>query len=121
MINWSLILAFLLVVALVSYFRYGAPWLRAKGFDYYSEVNLALMFTGYAFRDEKIKNIAEIALVVVKGLEELSLTATEKHEVAIVELSKELMNEFDLILDDEALDLLVKLAVTILPPTHIQS
>lgn len=118
MINWSLILAFLLVVSLVSYFRYGSPWLKVKGFDYYNEINLALMITGYAFRDEKVKDIAEIALVVVKGLEMLSLTSSEKHEVAILELSKELMEEFNLILDDEALDLLVQLAVTLLPPTH---
>lgn len=118
MINLSLILAILLAASLVSYFRFGAPWLKAKGLDYYSEISLALMITGYAFRDEKIKEIAEIALAVVTDLEKLSLTSSEKHEEAIAEISKHLLEELNLEVEEKAIDLIVKLAVTMLPPTN---
>jgi len=108
-----------MVSAIIGYLRYGAPWLRAKGLDYYKEAKLALMITGYAFRDEKVKAIADTALTIVSGLEELSITSDEKHQAAITELSKELLQEFNLELDEAALDLLIELAVILLPPTNV--
>ena len=119
MINLSLVLAFLMIAGIVSYLRYVGPLLRKKGLDYYEEVSLALMITGYAFRDEKIKDIAEVALIVVRGLERLSLTSEEKHEEAIEILSKKLLDEFNLQLEEGALDLLIQIAVTMLPATNV--
>lgn len=119
MFSLSILLAFGIVAGVVAYLRFGAPFLRIKGFDYYTEVKLGLMFAGYVFRDDKIKGIADTTLLVVKELEKLSLTSEEKHNIAIENVCNNLLNKFNLVLDDEALSLLIQLAVTILPPTNV--
>ncbi|HZK71074.1 MAG TPA: hypothetical protein VFD03_06085 [Clostridia bacterium] len=120
MMNWDVLYAVGLVFGLFAVLYYLIPYLKAKNLDYYNEIKLALLFFNYAFRDEKLKRIADIALEVVSQIEELSLTPEEKHVEAITRISQELLVQFDILLDDEVLGLIVQIAVTLLPPTHVE-
>ena len=119
MFSLELLAAVFIVGAIVAYLRFGAPWLKVKGFDFYAEVQLALIIAGYAFRDEKIKSIASVALMIVGDLENLYTSPKEKHEEAMLLLSKKLLDEFSLELEEEVISLLIKLAVSMLPPTNV--
>jgi len=118
--NLAIVFAFLMVIAIVAYLRYLSPYLRVKGLDYYSEVRLALMLTGYVFREKKVKDIARVALLVVTELEELSISPEEKHVEGVERLSIKLLEEFNLELEEGALDLLIQVAVAMLPKTNIE-
>jgi thermostable 8-oxoguanine DNA glycosylase len=51
-------------------------------------------------------------------METLDLTAEEKHYLAVDEVFRELLEEFNIELPEEAISLLIQIAVKMLPPTH---
>ena len=120
MMNWDVLYAVGLVFGLFAVLYYLVPYLKAKNLDYYNEIKLALLIFGYAFRSDKIRNISDVALKVVKSIEELSLTPEDKHLEAVTRISQELLVEFDILLDDDVLDIIVQIAVTLLPKTHME-
>ena len=120
MMNWDVLYAVGLVFGLFAVLYYLVPYLKAKNLDYYNEIKLALMLCGYAFRDDKIKGISNLALEVVEAIEELSLTSDEKKGVAIATISQELLTEFEIIIDDETIALIIAVAVSLLPKTTVK-
>lgn len=116
--NWDVVYAVGLVFGLFTILYYLIPFLRDKKLDYYKEVKFALMLFSYAFRYDKVKRIADLALEIVKSIEELSLSPEEKRIEALTIISQRLLNEFNIVIDDDALGLIIDIAVTLLPPTN---
>ncbi len=117
-INWDIVIAVAVVFLLFVVANYLVPWIRKRKYGYYEEVKLALLLCGFAFRHEKIQKIADTAYTIVAALEELDITPTEKHFEAVSRISQTLLNEFNIHLDDMTLDLIIQIAVALLPPTE---
>lgn len=118
MLDFNIIYAILIAVAVVLYVKYAKPYLKKNNLDFYEQVKLFLLISGYAFRDEKIKAIAEVALNVVKSLEELTLVPDEKHYVAVDKVFRELLVEFDIEMEEKIIEGIVRIAVAQLPPSN---
>lgn len=116
--DYNFLIAVGIVFGLWAFLYYLVPWLKKHNAEYYDEVKLALLLCGYAFRDDKVKNIADIAYEIVDDLESLAITPEEKHNEAVTMLSQKILTEMHIDLDDDALDMIVQLAVTLLPKTH---
>lgn len=117
-VNYDILIAIGVIFALFGFAKYIVPYLRKNNLEYYKEVKLALMLCGYAFRDDKVKNIADMSLDIVKSLESLSISPIEKHNEAVYQLSKEILDKFGLEIEEEALDLIVQVTVSLLPKTN---
>lgn len=120
MIDFNIITGILVAIGLILLVRVGLPYLKAKGMkgNIYEDMKLALMLFGYAFRDEKIKDITSKIYNIVATIEKLDITPIEKQEEAIEIAFKELMDELDIVLDDDALELIINIAVAYLPATN---
>lgn len=116
--NWDVVYAVGLVFGLFAILYYLIPFLRDKKLDYYKEVKFALMICSYAFRYDKIVKISNLALEIVKSIEELSLSPEEKRIEALTIISQRLLNEFNIAIDNDTLGLIIDIAVTLLPPTN---
>ena len=116
--DFNIIYAILIAVAVVIYVRFVKPYLQKNNLNFYEEIKLFLLVSGYAFRDEKIKAIAGMTLGVVEKLEDLTLVADEKHYIAVDEVFRELLVEFDIEMDEEIIEGIVRIAVSHLPPTN---
>lgn len=116
--NWDVVYATGLVFGIFAVLYYVVPYLKKRKLEYYKEVKLALMLFSYAFRYDKVKRIADLALEIVKSIEELSLSPEEKRIEALTIISQRLLNEFNIVIDDDALGLIIDIAVTLLPPTN---
>lgn len=116
--DWDVVYAVALVFAVFAVLYYLIPLLRKKKLDYYKEVKLVLLLCTQMFRDDKIKRIADIALEVVKSVEQLALTSEEKRLEVVSEVSRRLLDELGIEIDDDTLGLIIDVAVTLLPPTH---
>ena len=105
---------------LVIFIAFISPYLKKKGMktDIYQEIKLGLMLFGYAFRDEKVKEMTNIIYGIVSSFEELDIAAREKKAEALQVAFTELMEELNITLDEEALSLIIDIAVSYLPPTH---
>lgn len=114
-IDMNIVYAIGLVIALFGFMKVVAPYIKRKDMEYYKEVKLALMLFGYAFRNDKLKQISKVSLEVVKGLEELSIHSQEKHDEAVYLISKQLVDTFEIEVKAEALELIVQVAVSYLP------
>ncbi|WP_066503740.1 hypothetical protein [Abyssisolibacter fermentans] len=115
MINWDIIIGILIVTALLIFLKYIVPYLKMNKMDFYREIKLGLMIFGYTFKDEKIKAIADMTYEVVNDLQILSDTPIEKQNEAVRQLSGKIMDEFGVGIEPKALDLIVQIAVTLLP------
>lgn len=118
MLDFNIVYATLIAVAIVLYVKFVKPYLKEHNIDFYEEVKLFLLVSGYAFREEKIKAIASMTLEVVKNLETLTAVAEEKHYVAVESVFRELLDEFDIDMDEEVIEGIVRIAVSHLPPTN---
>jgi hypothetical protein len=106
----------LIVFALFTSKIYLLPYLKSKGVDskYCSLVEQALLLGGLMFRSDKVKQIISIALTIVRGLEILNKSSEEKHNEAVIELSKNLFDELNIKLSDTTLSLIIHLAVSLM-------
>lgn len=118
MIDFNIFNAILVATFIVIFIRFVLPYFKKTKRTYYDEVKLGLMLFGYAFRNDKIKAIANTALTVVREIESLHLSPEEKHNLAVEKTFKELLNEFNIELEDEVIDLIVQIAVSLLPKTN---
>ena len=118
MLDFNVVNASAIAILIVIFVKFVLPYFKKRKIDYYEEIKLGLMLFGYAFRDEKVKQIANTALVVVSEIESLHLAPEEKHNLAVEKTFKELLNEFNIELEDEVIDLIIQLAVTMLPKTN---
>lgn len=118
MLDFNILYALLIAVGVVIFVRFAKPYLKKNNINIYEEIKLFLLVSGYAFRDEKIKAISATALEVVKSMEQLSFSADEKHYLAVGEVFRRLLDEFDIELDEEIIETIIRIAVSALPPTN---
>lgn len=116
-INMNVLYAVAIMTSVILFRRVLMPFLKKNNLDLYDEIKLALLLMGYSFRDEKIKSIIEVTLELVKDLEKIAIAPEDKLSVAIEEISKKLFNDFGIELEDEVIELIIRVAVSTLPPT----
>lgn len=117
MLDFNVVYAILLMIGVIVFLRVIMPYLKKKNIDFYQEIKLFLLLSGYSFRDEKIKQISETALEIVKNLEELSISPEEKHYLAVDEVFRRLLIELNIELEEHVIETIVMIAVSQLPPT----
>lgn len=118
MFDLNILYMIAILAGVILFRRIVMPFLRKNNLELYEEVKLALLIMGYSFRDEKIKTITNVTLDLVKDLEKIAIVSEDKLEVAIEEVSKKLMKDFNIVLEDEVIALIVKVAVSTLAPTN---
>lgn len=120
MLDFNLISAIGVIAALVLLVRFGFPFLKEKGMksSMYNDVKMGLLLFGYAFRDDKIKTLTMAVYDIVSSLEQLDIAAEDKKAEALQVAFTELMDNLNIALDEEALGLIIDIAVSYLPPTH---
>ena len=118
--EWNILYAILIMVGVVIFVRVIKPYLRKNNFDFYEEIKLFLIVSGYAFRDEKVKSIAALSLNIVEELEKLTLVADEKHYIATDEVFRKLLDEFNIELPAHIIEGIVRIATAQLSPTNTQ-
>lgn len=117
-LDFNVLYALLIAIGVVVFVRFVKPYLKKNNINIYEEVKLFLLISGYAFRDEKIKGITTTALEVVRNMEQLSLSADEKHYLAVDEVFRRLLDEFNIELSEDIIETIIRIAVSQLPPTH---
>ena len=120
MLDFNIVTGILVSIALVFLVKIGLPYLKAKGMksNIYEDMKLGLLLFGYAFRDEKIKDITSKIYNIVSTIEKLDIAPTQKKEESIEIAFKELMEELNIALDKDALELMINIAVGYLPATN---
>lgn len=119
MLDFNILFGILVAVGIVIFIRFGMPYLKNKGYDdIYADVKMGLLLFGYAFRDEKVKAIANLILSIVKEVEELSITAKDKQAEAVNLAFRALIKELNIEIDEEAVKTIINIAVSYLPPTQ---
>lgn len=120
MLDFNLLTAILVAVAIILFVRFGMPYLKLRGYgDIYTDVKAGLLLFGYAFRDEKIKAITELILKVVKETEKLSIAPEGKREEAVNVAFRSLIKELNIDIDEDAVRTIINIAVAYLPPTNM--
>lgn len=120
MLDFDIVTGIGIIIAIIVLVKFVLPYLKKKGFknDLYGDIKLGLMLFGYAFREEKIKEIANKIYNIVSIVEVLDLAPEDKQNEAVELAFKELMEELKIQLDEEALKLIIDIAVAYLPPTN---
>ena len=118
MLDFNIVNASIIATLIILFIRYVLPIFKKTKFDYYEEIKMGLMLFGYAFRDDKVRNIANTVLVIVKEIEGLHVAPEDKHDLAVKQTFKVLVDEFNIELDKEAVDLIIQIAVSLLPKTN---
>ncbi|WDV47033.1 hypothetical protein PV797_04855 [Clostridiaceae bacterium M8S5] len=113
-INWNIVIAIATVFMVVIFTKYISKYLKKKDLDLYREIKLGLLIFGYTFKDNQIKKIADLTYEVVSNLQSLA-SVTEEIDEAIKQVSKRLLDEFEIDIEPEALDMIVQIAYTLLP------
>ena len=117
MLDFNVITAVAVGVALVVLIRFVFPLYKDRS-SIYKDVKTGLLMFGYAFRDDKIKAITDTIFSIVSIVEELDKSNITKQYEAITLAYDKLLAEFDIVLDDEVVELLVDIAVSYLPKTE---
>lgn len=109
-----------LAVALILLIRFVFPYLRAKGMkgNIYEDIKMGLLLFGYAFREEKVKRITAMLYEIVSNIEELDVAPDDKKAQAVRVAFDKLLADFEIVLDEEAIELIIDIAVAYLPPTN---
>lgn len=114
MLDYNLLVGLLIAAALILIIRFVFPVYEDRT-TIYKEVKNALMMFGYAIRDDKIKGIANSIFKVVSILEAWDIANEDKKFAATEVAYRELVEEFGLDLEPQAIDLIVEIAVSYLP------
>ena len=114
-IDINIVLQIVIFVAIFLFIKFGKGKINK---DVYEDVKTALQISGMLFRQDKVKQIADIALTVVQNTEKLEMTNEEKYNEAVADIASELFEKFDIKADEKTLKLLTNTAVAHLPKTH---
>ena len=117
MLDFNTLTGVVVAIALVVLIRFVFPLYKDRG-TIYKDVKSGLLLFGYAFRDEKIKAITDMIFNIVTIVEGLDKPNITKQYEAISEAYNKLLTEFDIVLDEGVIELLVEIAVSYLPPTN---
>lgn len=120
MLDFNIITGIGVAAALVLAVVFLFPYLRKQGVtkDLYKDIKMGLMVFGYAFRDDKVKQITAMMLAIVTSVEKLDIASEDKKQEALEVAFKEMMEQLNIVLDPEALSLIIDIAVSYLPPTN---
>ena len=118
MIDFNVTNGLIVVTAIMVFLLIIKPYLQKNNLNYYEEIKLGLLMFGFVFRDDKVKQMANTVLFIVKEMEKLDLTPDEKHYLAVDEVFRTLLEEFNIELPEDAIALLIRAAVSLLPPTN---
>lgn len=118
MLDMNVIYSILIVIAVIGFTKYVMPYLKKNNLELYEEIKLALLLCGYSFRDEKVKAIINTTMDLVTDLETISIAPEDKLDVVVSEVSKKLIKESSIELDDEVLGTIVNVVVSTLPATN---
>lgn len=119
MFDFNLLTGILVAIGIILFIRFGMPYLRSKGFNnIYKDVKTGLMLFGYAFRDDKVKTITSVVWSIVNEMEKLDITPEEKRAEAVDLAFRKLIEELNIDMDEEAIGLIIDIAVSFLPPTN---
>lgn len=119
MLDFNLLTGILVAIAIIIFIRFGLPYLRRRGYtNIYSDIKAGLLLFGYAFRDEKVKAIADLVLRIVQETERLDRAPGEKREEAVNLAFRALIKELNIEIEEKAIVTIVNIAVSYLPPTH---
>ena len=119
MLDFNLLTAILVAIAIVLFIRVGLPFIRKRGYsNIYSDIKAGLLLFGYAFRDEKIKAIADLIFKIVHETEGLDVAPEEKREEAVNIAFRALIKELHLEIEENAIKTIINIAVAYLPPTN---
>lgn len=119
MLDFNLLTGILVAVAIILFIRIGIPYLKKMGYkDIYTDVKMALLLFGYAFREDKVKTITNIILGIVNETEKLDIAPEEKKEEAVEVAFRKIIEILELEIDEEAIATIINIAVAYLPPTH---
>ncbi len=116
MLDFDVITGILVAVALVLLIRFVFPLYKDRS-SIYKDVKAALLLFGYAFREDKIKKITDMIYNVVSIVEQLDKSNITKQYIAMTDAYENLLEEFDIVLDEKVIKLLVDIAVAYLPKT----
>lgn len=119
MLDFNIINAIGIMAIIILLIVYGFPYLRKMniGKDIYADIKKGLMVFGYAFRDEKVKAITDMIYGIVETVEKLDMAGKDKQLEAMQAAFTKLMEEFDIVLDEGAMLLIIDIAVSYLPAT----
>jgi len=110
----------LFTIGIVGVLTFIFAMAKKHKFAYYNELKMALLLVGMSLREDKLKQIATLALEIVKAVEPIELTPQDKKAVAIAKLSKKISEILQIEIDETALNLIIDIAVSTLPPTNKQ-
>jgi hypothetical protein len=115
--DYNVLIAIGVVVAFFLYLRFGRSYV--KDAIIFTDVRLALLLSGEIVRDDKIKEIIKIVESVVTDIEEMhGIENSEKEAMAVQSASEEILSKLNIEISEETLALIVKVAVSYLPPTN---
>lgn len=120
MLDFNVLYALLVAIGVVVFVRIVKPYLKQNNIDIYEEVKLFLLISGFAFREDKIKAIIVMSLEVVSSMEKLSLSPDEKHYLAVDEVFRKLLDDFNIELSEDVIETIIRIAVSTLPATNAQ-
>lgn len=120
MLDFNVIYGILVAFTVGITIRYVLPLFKAKGMqeNIYEDVKMGLLLFGYAFREEKVKRMVGMLYSLVSEVEQMDIAPANKKDIAVVKAFDSILNEFDIVLDEEAIDLIVDILVAYLPPTN---
>ena len=116
MLDWNIIIAAAVMVGIIVLIRFVFPLYKDRK-SLYADIKAGLLLFGYAFRDDKVKAIADIMYGVVSAVEELDKSNPCKQRDAVARAHEKLLQEIGVEIDSEAMELMVDIAVAYLPPT----
>ena len=118
MFDFNILNALIVAVAIVVFITYVLPYFRDNDMQYYEEVKIGLLMFGYAFRDEKLQKIADMALAVVLQMEILDASNKDKYSQAVEQVFRNLIEQFNIFIPEDVIGMIVNVAVTMLPKTN---
>lgn len=121
MLDFNTVYGVIIAIVLIVLIRFILPYLKERGIntEIYGDIKMGLLLFGYAFRDEKVKKITDLLFGIVSNIETLDVASQEKKEFAMRAAFDSLLSDFDIVLDEGAMNLIIDIAVTYLPPTNL--
>lgn len=117
MLDLNVVFAIIIGISLGALIKFVFPLYKDRD-SIYKDIKQGLLLFGYAFRDDKLKAMTDTIFNIVSIIEQYDKSNITKQYEAMEQAYNELLSEFDIVLDDEVVELLVDIAVSHLPPTN---
>lgn len=120
MLDFNVMYGILVALSISLLIKFVFPIFKAKGMQesIYEDVKTGLLLFGYAFREEKVKKMVGMLYNLVSNIEQMDIAPTDKRDIAVVKAFDSILSEFNIVLDEEAIELIINIMVAYLPPTN---